>query len=137
MRTTSALSVFALFALALSLTAFPVAAESGEFVSGQRALGPIVISELAVRDGLLVFRADSGGCTDASSFVIDVAPEDRGAGSFPHYRLTIRRVRADDCKALLVDGVRIEIHLEDDLGLSGHFTVTVTNPVLQSPAQTR
>jgi hypothetical protein len=118
-------------ALALVLIALPVGALPVKFVEGQRALGPVVVRELAIRDGKLVFRVDSGGCTDAASFTVDVVREEGFDQQCPHYRLTIRRVRADDCKALLLDGELIELDLEKDLGLAGRFTVSVDNPVLQ------
>lgn len=125
----------------LVLAALPIAAQGGtapdvKFVEGQRALGPIVVAEIAIRDGKLVFRTDSGGCTDAGSFTVDIVKEAGRFASIPHYRLTIRRVRADDCKALLSDGVLIELDLEKDLGLSGRFTVSVENPVLHVPGST-
>ena len=120
-----------LAALSLILIALPVAAQPARFVEGQRELGPIVVSELAIRDGTLVFRTDSGGCTDAGSFSVDIVKEAGISASVPHYRLTIRRVRADDCKAFLLDGVLIELDLEKDLGLTGTYTVSVGNPVLR------
>jgi hypothetical protein len=118
--------------LALVLIALPVAAQGAKFVEGQRELGPIVVRELAIGEGKLVFRTDSGGCTDAASFTVDIAKEAGISASVPHYRLTIRRVRADDCKAFLVDGALIELDLAKDLGLSGRFTVSVENPVVQN-----
>jgi hypothetical protein len=117
--------------LALVLIALPVAAQGAKFVEGQRELGPIVVRELAIGEGKLVFRTDSGGCTDAASFTVDIAKEAGISASVPHYRLTIRRVRADDCKAFLVDGVLIELDLAKDLGLTGTYTVSVENPVVQ------
>jgi hypothetical protein len=118
-----------LAALALVLVGLPAVAQPATFVEGQRELGPIVVRELSLRDGKLVFRSDSGGCTDAASFTVEVAKDSGVSARVPHYRLTIRRVRADDCKALLVDGVLIEIDLEKDLGLKGAYTVSVANPV--------
>jgi hypothetical protein len=115
--------------LALILAALPLAAQGTRYVEGQRALGPIVVTELAIREGKLVFRTDSGGCTDAGSFKVDVVKEAGIAGNVPHYRLTIRRVRADECKAFLVDGVLIELDLAKDLGLKGTYTISVANPV--------
>jgi hypothetical protein len=119
------------FLIALLAVALPLAAQPQRFVEGQRALGPVVVRELAIRGGKLAFRVDSGGCTDAASFTVDVAKEEEIAQQCPHYRLTIRRVRADDCKALLLEGVLIELDLEKDLGLTGRFTVSIENPVLQ------
>ncbi len=118
------------FLLALLLAALPASAQPERYVEGQRELGPVIVRELAVRDGKLVFRVDSGGCTDAGSFAVDVAKETGVSAGVPHYRLTIRRVRADDCKALLLEGVLIELDLAKDLGLAGRFTVSVENPVL-------
>jgi len=119
--------------LVLLLIALPLAAQGARFVEGQRALGPIVVTELAIREGKLVFRTDSGGCTDAGSFTVDIAKEEGIAAKAPHYRLTIRRVHADDCKAFLVDGVLIELDLEKDLGLKGIYTISVENPVYRKP----
>lgn len=119
----------------LLLAALSAFAEPAGFAAGQRELGPIVVSELAVRDGLLIFRADTGGCTDASSFEVDVSREENLVGRAPHYRLTIRRVRADNCKALFTEGVLIQIDMETQLGLTGYFTVTVTNPVMLGPGE--
>jgi hypothetical protein len=118
------------FLLALLLAALPAAAQPQRYVEGQRELGPIVVRELAIRDGKLFFRVDSGGCTDAASFAVDAVKEPGISAAVPHYRLTIRRVRADDCKALLLEGVEIELDLAKDLGLTGRFTVSVENPVL-------
>jgi hypothetical protein len=119
--------------LALILAALPLAAQGARYVEGQRALGPIVVTELAIREGKLVFRTDSGGCTDAGSFTVDIVKEEGIAGKVPHYRLTIRRVRADECKAFLIDGVVIELDLEKDLGLKGAYTISVENPVYRKP----
>jgi hypothetical protein len=116
--------------LALLLAALPATAQPQRFVEGQRALGPTVVRELAIRDGKLVFRVDSGGCTDAASFAVDVVKDPGMSAAVPHYRLTIRRVRADDCKALLLEGVLIELDLAKDLGLAGQYIVSVENPVL-------
>ena len=115
---------------ACSTSGISAGSEEVPFVSGQRALGPVVVKELAIEGAILSFRADSGGCTNAGSFTVDVVKEEPGLGAAPHYRLTIRRVVADDCKAFLPDGVLIEIDMETDLGLAAPFTVLVTNPVI-------
>jgi hypothetical protein len=122
----NALSLVALFMVLLPAFADPVV-----YVSGQREIGPIVVDELTIQDGVLTFRTASGGGTDSSSFEVDVVQMDSVLGFAPHYELTIRRVRADYCKALFWDGVLIQIDLEAELGLTGYYTVTVTNPVYQ------
>ncbi len=109
------------------LAAFPLCAEP--FSQSQRDLGPVVMRELSIGERKLVFRVDSGGCTDAASFKVDVKKEEGLSGGMPHYRLTVRRVRADECKAMLWDGVVIELDLEKDVGLKGSFTISVENPV--------
>ncbi len=119
--------------LALALIALPIAAQPMKIAQSQRELGPIVVTELAIRDGKLVFRTDSGGCTDAGSFTVDVVKEEGIAAKVPHYRLTIRRIRIDECKSMLLDGVLIELDLEKDLGLKGTCTISVANPVYQRP----
>ena len=120
-----------LLILCALLAALPLAAQPQRFVEGQRELGPVAVHELSIGDGKLVFRVESGGCTDASSFRVDVVKEEGSLAKVPHYRLTIRRVRADDCKVLLVGGVLIELDLAKDVGLTGRYTVSVENPVLQ------
>ena len=122
----SALS--ALFALLL--VGLPVSAEPLKVSRDPRALGLAVLRELSIRDGKLAFRVDSGGCTDARSFKVRVAREDGVAPQVPHFRLAIERVRADECKAMLWEGVLIELDLSKDLGLEGAFSVSVANPVL-------
>ena len=124
----------ALALLTFFLLAFPATADSVDYSNDPRVLGPIVVSELEIRDGKLIFRATSGGCTDAASFVVHTESEQRPSGTSPHYRVTIRRVRVDECKAFLPEGVLIEMNLEADVGLTGRFTVSVENPVLQMPA---
>ena len=67
------------------------------------------------------------------SFTVDIVKEAGIAAKIPHYRLTIRRIRIDECKAFLVDGVLIELDLEKDLGLEGAYTISVVNPVYRRP----
>ena len=96
----------------------------------QSVLGPVVLHEVAVIDGRLAFRVASGGCTDASSFALDVERTETVIPGVPHIQLTIRRVRADSCKAFLPEGVEITIDLRTEIGLTGRFTVAVANPIL-------
>ncbi len=101
-----------------------------------RTLGPVAVSELAIREGKISFRVDSNGCTDAGSFKVDTVREQGTSQRAPHYRLTIRRVRVDDCKALLWDGVLIDLDLEKDLGFAGNYTLSVENPIFPSYRRT-
>jgi len=115
--------------LALLLAGLPPRARAQETARGPRELGTAVRRELRVREGKLAFRVDSGGCTDAASFAIQVRKAPGAAPRTAHYWLTIRRVRADECKAMLWDGTVIELDLDRDLGLEGTYTVSVSNPV--------
>jgi hypothetical protein len=115
--------------LALLAIAFPASAQALTVSHSPRELGTVVLRDLAVRDGKLLFRVDSNGCTDAASFKVRVGRENGIAAKVPHYRLVVERIRIDECKAALWDGVLIELDLDKDLGLAGAFTVSVENPV--------
>ena len=121
--------VFVLTLVSLLIAGLPAGAQSAQISRSPREPGEALLRELAIRDGKLTFRVDSNGCTDAASFKVRVAKEEGVTAKAAHYRLTIERVRIDECKAMLWDGVVIELDLERDLGLKGTYTVSVTNPV--------
>ena len=125
-------SVFLSALFLLLLAGLSVSAQTPEISRSPRELGTAVLREVAIQDGQLRFRVDSNGCTDAGSFKVRVR---RSVGTAPktaHYQLTIERVRSDECKAILWEGVVIEMDLAKDLGLKGRYTASVTNPVLSS-----
>jgi hypothetical protein len=99
------------------------------FADGQRQLGEAVLGSLTVKDGAVVVNVASGGCTDTNSFKVHVVRSEGTEGGIPHYVLTFERVAADDCKALLLNGVDLVFDLEKDLGLSGQYTLSVANRV--------
>lgn len=109
-------------ALAVLLSA-PLSA--GAFSQSQRELGEVALRELVVKDDKVIIRVDSGGCTDKAAIKANVRKE---AGT--RYVVTFERVRVDDCKAMLFDGVELEYDLSKDLGITGDHTLTVTNRVL-------
>ncbi len=119
----------ALMFLAMLFLALPSFAESPKVSRSARELGRITVTELSIREGKLLFRTDSNGCTDAGSFNVMMKKEPGDSNGVTRYRLTIERIRIDECKALLLDGVLIEMDLEKDLGLKGKYTVSVENPV--------
>jgi len=119
---------------ALLLVGPPVCAQSLEVSRTPRELGEAVLWELSLGQGKISFRVDSNGCTDAGSFEVRVAREQGISAEAPHYRLTIERVRTDECKAMLWEGAVINLDLEQDLGLTGDYTFSVTNPVLSKQA---
>jgi hypothetical protein len=120
--------LFALFSLLLAGP--PVSAQDLQVSHTPREFGIVVLRDLSIGDGKLSFRVDSNGCTDAGSFQVRVSREEGIAPKAAHYRLTIERVRIDECKAMLWEGVVIELELAKDLGLKGTYTLSVTNPVL-------
>ena len=119
-----------LVVLVAFFSAFTASAGPLAVSQSPRDLGRVVISELSIREGKIIFRVDSNGCTDASSFKVNVRKEEGISQKIPHYRLTIERIRIDDCKAMLWDGVVVEMDLKKDMGLTGSCTLSVENPVL-------
>ena len=73
--------------------------------------------------GALVVVANSNGCTDASSFAVEVSEGD-GPTS-----VTLTRQRPDLCRALVAEGVELRWTYVE-LGLKSGSAVKVTNPVL-------
>lgn len=122
-------SFLAVFVGLLFIT-LPVSGQGLPVSRTPRELGTALLRELSIHEGKIVFRVDSNGCTAAASFRVRVERQEDLTPKVPHYRLTIERVRIDECKAMLWDGVVIEIELEKDLGLTGACTLSVGNPVL-------
>ena len=73
--------------------------------------------------GALVVVASSNGCTDASSFAVEVSEGDGPTG------VTLTRQKPDLCEALVREGVELRWTYEE-LGLKPGSAVNVTNPVL-------
>lgn len=99
--------------------------EAGETVrvnmSEAKAAPAEAIRSARFADGGLVVRVDSNGCTQASDFelaVVDGSPAD----------ITVRRTRADLCKALVPDGVELRWTYAD-LGLEPGTPTRILNPL--------
>ncbi len=120
------------FLLAVTLAAQPQAEKTSppaKLTSTQRDLGIVILENFSVKDGVLSFRTATGGCTDKGSFKISVS---RAAGiseRVSHFILTIERIKSDDCKGFFPDGVVVEFDLDKDLGLSGAYAVSISNPM--------
>lgn len=67
----------------------------------------------------------TGGCTKKGDFSVEV---NKGFTGKPPYLLTVRRIRPDDCKAMMSDGTVIRFSKEE-LGLSGIVEMTLTNKI--------
>jgi hypothetical protein len=91
----------------LLLAGPPVSGQTPKVSRSPRELGTAVLRELSIGDGKISFRVDSNGCTDAGSFKVRVSGEEGITPKAPHYRLSIERVRIDECKAMLWEGIVI------------------------------
>ena len=112
---------------------FSPAVIAQQYSHGPRHVGEEVLEELLVGSKTLLARVASGGCTDKGSFRIDVEKTDGITQRVAHYLLTIRRIRIDECKAIVDVGPLISWDLEKDLGLTGNYTVSVKNMVYVVP----
>lgn len=81
----------------------------------------------------LAIRVGSGGCTKKEDFRIWCHYDEESKSGHPHYVLTIYRMRKDECKAIMRNGIEIKYHLKEDLGLPNIFTYTLTNRIGGSP----
>lgn len=81
-----------------------------------------VLRAVRFEPGALVVQADSNGCTEASSFAVEVSEGDGPT------RLTLTRQSPDVCKVMVPDGVELRWTFEE-LGLKPGSAVAVTNPV--------
>ncbi len=114
-----------LFVTLATWLAAPLSAQ--KLSHGPRELGVVVLQELIVKEEKVIIRVDSGGCTDKSAIRANVRREAGITERSPHFAVTFERVRIDECKALLSDGVLIEYDVPRDLGLAGLYTLAVTN----------
>lgn len=120
--------VFLLLAMVLGVLSFaPIS--YAEYSSGPCQTGEEVLQELLMGPTKFIIRVGSNGCTDKNSFKIDMKKEAGLFSKAPHYLLTIIRIRPDECKAIVDDGVLLLFDLEKDLGLTGDFTYSITNRV--------
>ena len=120
--------MFLVLAMVLGVLSFaPIS--YAEYSSGPRQTGEEVLQELLMGPRKFIIRVASNGCTDKNSFKIDVKKEAGLSSKAPHYLLTIIRIRPDECKAIVDDGVLVLFDLEKDLGLTGDFTYSITNRV--------
>lgn len=102
---------------------------AGPISHGPRELGEEVLSELVLKEGKLIIRVGSGGCTGKSS----IRPEVKKVGELegvPIHLVTFLRVRIDECKALVDEGALLEYDVAADLGITGLGMLSVANPVL-------
>lgn len=106
----------AAFALALA------ACQAGPHGAAPARSAELVYDWRVDRAGDLVVRVASNGCTTRDSFAADVY----GAQGW-NFDVTLRRVHADNCRAILPQGVELAWTF-DELGLPPGAGIRVTNP---------
>jgi hypothetical protein len=79
------------------------------------------VREARFSDGALVVRVDSNGCTQASDFELSVADNSPT-------EITLRRTKADLCRALVPEGVELRWTYAD-LGLEPGAPARIRNPL--------
>lgn len=101
----------------------------GRISSGPRELGIMVLEKLNINDGKVTVNVGSGGCTSKGSLRVNVQKVAGVTERSAHYELTFERVRVDDCKSLAFDedGIELKYDLADELGITGLYTISVTN----------
>ncbi len=97
-----------------------------------RITGEEILLEYMTKPNKLIARVGSNGCTNKNSFKVNVKKMTGISAKSPHYELTIIRIAADECKALAEGGSLITWDMEKDLGLTGHYTFSLTNRVYQN-----
>jgi len=102
------------------------------YSNGPRQEGEVVLDEVIMGTNKFIIRVGSNGCTDKSSFKVDVKKEEGLSKKSPHYILTIVRVKIDECKAIVDDGTLVLFDLKKDLNLEGYFTYSLTNNIYSS-----
>jgi len=107
-------------------------ASYAQFSHSPRQTGIEILDEIAVKPNKIIVRVGSAGCTGKGSFRVDVKKEDGLSRKSPHYVLTIIRIKADECKAIIGGGSLITFDMAKDLGLTGNYTYSIANRILQN-----
>jgi len=92
-----------------------------------------ILIALTANDSELTINVRSGGCTEKEDFRIFCVYDEASAGKTPHYVLTIYRIKKDECKAIVRNGLEIKYDLKRDLDLPDIFTYTLSNGIGASP----
>ncbi len=115
-----------IFTLLLAVSA------SAQISDSPRKTGEEILLEVITKPNKLIVRVGSNGCTNKNSFKVNVKKTDGLSTKSPHYVLTIVRTSADECKAIVEGGPIIIFDMEKDLGLTGHYTYSLTNRIYQN-----
>ena len=121
--------VFRSVIVLIAMSVFSTGAFAQQYSHGPRQTGEAVLDELLVGRNSLLVKVGSNGCTGKTSFRIESKKEEGVSPIAPHYILTVQRIRPDECKAIVDEGMLILWDLDSDLGLKGNFTFSVRNMV--------
>ncbi|MDH3349510.1 MAG: hypothetical protein OEM02_15595 [Desulfobulbaceae bacterium] len=88
-----------------------------------------VLMDFVTNRNELVIRVRSGGCTQKDDFILSSYLAEKSNGDYPHYMLTVYRLRKDECKAFHPTGLLIKFNLNKELGFPISSTYSVTNKV--------
>ena len=66
-------------------TACTAAADAPKISHSPRELGRVILREISVDGGRVVLRTDSNGCSQKTSFKVQVRKEDGFSAGIPHY----------------------------------------------------
>jgi hypothetical protein len=121
--------VFRTVIVVIVVSVFSTGALAQQYSHGPRQTGEVVLDELLVGRNSLLVKVGSNGCTGKTSFRIDSKKEEGITPIAPHYVLIVDRIRPDECKAIVDEGMLILWDLDNDLGLKGNFTFSVRNMV--------
>ena len=119
-----------LFGVALS-------GETGNFRQYARTpeeTGILVLRGLRIEGGTVHLTVATRGCTTKEDVVAQVVEKELGSDHMPHYELTFLRENPDTCEGELREESLV-YDLEDDLHLELPCMLSVTNPVVCSPAK--
>ncbi|MBN1474331.1 MAG: hypothetical protein JW914_06925, partial [Syntrophaceae bacterium] len=105
---------------------------SAQISNSPRITGEEILLEAITKPNKLIVRVGSNGCTNKNSFKVNIKKMAGISAKSPHYELTIIRIAADECKALVEGGPLITWNMEKDLGLTGHYTYALTNHIYQN-----
>ncbi len=88
-----------------------------------------VLMGLFANKNTLSIRVKTRGCTKKKDFWIWCTYDEKSKDQSPHYKLTIYRMKQDNCKAYKPPGELIEYDLRKELGLPDLYTYSITNSI--------
>ena len=94
-------------------------------IAGVVQAGEEVVYGAGLTQDNLEFQVASGGCTAKEDFEVDVV---KGITGLPPYLVTLNRIKSDNCKKLMPEGVSIK-YGRKEVGLEGVAEIILTNKI--------